>query len=233
MRLADATDPAASLDGCGYYGPCSAYVWLFYLPLVGLSAMGCYCYLTALVEQGCSEIRWQDMATALNMQGRGQVVDALVVLESAEMVDLSGGACGIKRRLPILDIALEAELPPRLRQIHTQARKLIPQGREAGAVAEAPSPVEAMRERARMAAVALLRMGRSYEEIESELAASGFHPSLVASSILWALWHLVASASDRLPVLSSLLPLRRTTAIAQPCGNTPQSRAASYLRARR
>lgn len=203
MRLADVTDPAAVLDGCRYYGPCSAYVWIFYLPLVDLEAMGCYCYLASLIGQGCSEVSWQDIVEALGFPGRYSVVDALQSLESAGMVELSGSVCGVRRRLPVLDAALESQLPPRLRHIHAHARRLLPQPREAS-YAAGESPIDTLRRKARSTAVRLLRTGRSCDEAAVEMAARGFHPSLIASSAVWALWHLVATASDGLPFLSTL-----------------------------
>lgn len=209
MRLADATNSTTSTDTHRLHNRCSAYVWMFYPSLVGVEAMACYCYLASLLEQGATEVRWEQMAEDLGLKERHRLVDALCSLEEAGMVELSNGTCHVRRRLPTIDAVLEVNLPSRLRRVHSEARRLLPTPWPARtSSSRPPSILEAMRDRARAAAVSLLRTGNSCEDAEAELSAHGFHPSLVSSSAVWALWHLVATARDRISIVS---PLGRTS----------------------
>ncbi len=203
MKLVEVNDPTDSRSSWSQYEPSSAYVWIFYTPLVGLPAMGCYCYLASLVEQGCSEIGWQDISEILGFEEHSRVVDALCALSGAGMVELAKQRCGVRLRLPVLDSALEAQLPPRLRFVHSYARKLLAD-RSLGARRSIElSALDRLRRQARSAAVSLLERGKTLEEVEADLAAQGFHPSLVASSAVWAVWHLVATSWERAPLLTT------------------------------
>ncbi len=195
MRLADATDPIAHAYRSAYHHPSSAYVWVFYLPVVGLTAMGCYCYLASLVEQGCSEAREDEIAKALGLDNAADLVEPLATLHVAGMVELGGGVCGVKLRLPTMNADLECRLPGNLKHLHARARAVL--GEADGQPAVAASPVlETMQMRARSLAISLLRGGHDRTEVEAALAEAGYHPSLVASSAAWALWHLVVSLGD-------------------------------------
>ncbi len=195
MRLADATDPVAHAYRSAFHHRSSAYVWVFYLPLVGLTALGCYCYLASLVEQGCPEAPDDDIARSLGLDNAGELVEPLATLHLAGMVELSGGVCGVRLRLPTINADLESRLPGNLKHLHARARAVL--GEAHGEPAIAPSPLlETMQMRARSLAISLLRGGRDRAEVEAALAEAGYHPSLVASSASWALWHLVVSLRE-------------------------------------
>ncbi|MER3521821.1 MAG: hypothetical protein C4317_06455 [Acidimicrobiia bacterium] len=205
MRLAEETTSIDSTDALSLHDRHSAYVWIFYSSLVGVEAMGCYCYLASLLEQGVCEVTWEQVTENLGLSNREILVNALCSLVTAGMIELSQGVCLVREKLPSIDPVLESQLPRQLRRIHCEARTLLSSLPPSQNVhRRAVSNVEAMRNRARREAVSLLRLGHSCKETELELSTRGYHPSLVTSSTIWALWHLAATAQDRVSIMSPI-----------------------------
>ncbi len=179
--------PDALLDTVGH-DPRSRYAERFWLPTLGPTALLLLRHLAAqfdLHPEGI-ELRVSDASRALGLGDRegasSPIVRSLVRLESFELACSDGGTTfAVRRNLPPANRRHLRRLPDEVQAEHaawTQARL-------------AEEPMADARRRARRVALALLEQGDdrhcpSPDEVEHQLAATGFHPAVCHDAARWA-----------------------------------------------
>jgi hypothetical protein len=179
IRVMPWPDPV--LDAVGH-DPRSWYVETFWLPTLGPTALLLLRHLADRFEANPKGIQLQvaDTAAALGLGPReGQsspLVKSLTRLQQFELACSDGDAT----------IAVRTTLPP----VHRRHVRRLPtalQARHAEWVeAQASSPVDIARRRARRFALTLLMQNEPIDAVERALHAGGFHPALAHEAVRWA-----------------------------------------------
>ena len=179
IRVMPWPDPV--LDAVGH-DPRSWYVETFWLPTLGPTALLLLRHLADRFEANPKGIQLQvaDTAAALGLGPReGQsspLVRSLTRLQQFELACSDGDAT----------IAVRTTLPP----VHRRHVRRLPsalQARHAEWVeAQASSPVDIARRRARRFALTLLMQSEPIDAVERALHAGGFHPALAHEAVRWA-----------------------------------------------
>jgi hypothetical protein len=179
IRVMPWPDPV--LDAVGH-DPRSWYVETFWLPTLGPTALLLLRHLADRFESNPKGIQLQvaDTAAALGLGPReGQsspLVRSLTRLQQFELACSDGDAT----------IAVRTTLPP----VHRRHVRRLPtalQARHAEWVeAQASSPVDIARRRARRFALTLLMQNEPIDAVERALHAGGFHPALAHEAVRWA-----------------------------------------------
>ena len=179
IRVMPWPDPV--LDAVGH-DTRSWYVETFWLPTLGPTALLLLRHLADRFESNPKGIQLQvaDTAAALGLGPReGQsspLVRSLTRLQQFELACSDGDAT----------IAVRTTLPP----VHRRHVRRLPsalQARHAEWVeAQASSPVDIARRRARRFALTLLMQNEPIDAVERALHAGGFHPALAHEAVRWA-----------------------------------------------
>jgi hypothetical protein len=179
IRVMPWPDPV--LDAVGH-DPRSWYVETFWLPTLGPTALLLLRHLADRFETNPKGVQLAvaDTAAALGLGPRdGQsspLVRTLVRLQQFELACSDGDAT----------IAVRTTLPP----VHRRHVRRLPtalQARHAEWVeAQASSPVDIARRRARRFALTLLMQNEPIDAVERALHAGGFHPALAHEAVRWA-----------------------------------------------
>jgi hypothetical protein len=179
IRVMPWPDPV--LDAVGH-DPRSWYVETFWLPTLGPTALLLLRHLADRFESSPKGVQLPvaDTAAALGLGPReGQsspLIRSLVRLQQFELACSDGDAT----------IAVRTTLPP----VHRRHVRRLPtalQARHAEWVqAQASSPVDIARRRARRFALTLLMQDEPIDAVERALHAGGFHPALAHEAVRWA-----------------------------------------------
>jgi hypothetical protein len=179
IRVMPWPDPV--LDAVGH-DPRSWYVETFWLPTLGPTALLLLRHLADRFETNPKgvELPVADTAAALGLGPReGQsspLIRSLTRLQQFELACSDGDAT----------IAVRTTLPP----VHRRHVRRLPtalQARHAEWVeAQASSPVDIARRRARRFALTLLMQNEPIDAVERALHAGGFHPALAHEAVRWA-----------------------------------------------
>jgi hypothetical protein len=179
IRVMPWPDPV--LDAVGH-DPRSWYVETFWLPTLGPTALLLLRHLADRFESNPKgvELPVADTAAALGLGPReGQsspLIRSLTRLQQFELACSDGDAT----------IAVRTTLPP----VHRRHVRRLPsalQARHAEWVeAQASSPVDIARRRARRFALTLLMQNEPIDAVERALHAGGFHPALAHEAVRWA-----------------------------------------------
>ena len=179
IRVMPWPDPV--LDAVGH-DPRSWYVETFWLPTLGPTALLLLRHLADRFETNPKGVQLPvaDTAAALGLGPReGQsspLVRSLARLQQFELACSDGDAT----------IAVRTTLPP----VHRRHVRRLPtalQARHAEWVeAQASSPVDIARRRARRFALTLLMQDEPIDAVERALHAGGFHPALAHEAVRWA-----------------------------------------------
>jgi hypothetical protein len=179
IRVMPWPDPV--LDAVGH-DPRSWYVETFWLPTLGPTALLLLRHLADRFESNPKGVQLPiaDTAAALGLGPReGQsspLVRSLTRLQQFELACSDGDAT----------IAVRTTLPP----VHRRHVRRLPtalQARHAEWVeAQASSPVDIARRRARRFALTLLMQYEPIDAVERALHAGGFHPALAHEAVRWA-----------------------------------------------
>jgi hypothetical protein len=179
--------PDPVLDTVGH-DPRSRYAERFWLPTLGPTALLLLRHLATqfdLHPKGI-ELRVSDASRALGLGDRegssSPIVRSLTRLESFELACSDGrGTFAVRRNLPPANRRHLRRLPADVQAEHaawTEARL-------------AEEPMADARRRARRVALALLEQGDDVDhagpdEVEHQLAATGFHPAVCHDAARWA-----------------------------------------------
>jgi hypothetical protein len=179
IRVMPWPDPV--LDAVGH-DPRSWYVETFWLPTLGPTALLLLRHLADRFETNPKglQLAVADTAAALGLGPRdGQsspLIRSLTRLQQFELACSDGDAT----------IAVRTTLPP----VHRRHVRRLPtalQARHAEWVeAQASSPVDIARRRARRFALTLLMQNEPIDAVERALHAGGFHPALAHEAVRWA-----------------------------------------------
>jgi hypothetical protein len=179
IRVMPWPDPV--LDAVGH-DPRSWYVETFWLPTLGPTALLLLRHLADRFETNPKGVQLAvaDTAAALGLGPRdGQsspLIRTLTRLQQFELACSDGDAT----------IAVRTTLPP----VHRRHVRRLPtalQARHAEWVeAQASSPVDIARRRARRFALTLLMQNEPIDAVERALHAGGFHPALAHEAVRWA-----------------------------------------------
>lgn len=179
IRVLPWPDPV--LDAVGH-DPRSWYVETFWLPTLGPTALLLLRHLADRFETNPKGVQLPvaDTAAALGLGPReGQsspLIRSLTRLQQFELACSDGEAT----------IAVRTTLPP----VHRRHVRRLPtalQARHAEWVeAQASSPVDIARRRARRFALTLLMQNEPIDAVERALHAGGFHPALAHEAVRWA-----------------------------------------------
>ena len=173
--------PDPVLDAVGH-DPRSWYVETFWLPTLGPTALLLLRHLADRFETNPRGVQLPvaDTAAALGLGPReGQsspLIRSLTRLQQFELACSDGDST----------IAVRTTLPP----VHRRHVRRLPtalQARHAEWVeAQASSPVDLARRRARRFALTLLMQDEPIDAVERALHAGGFHPALAHEAVRWA-----------------------------------------------
>jgi hypothetical protein len=179
IRVMPWPDPV--LDAVGH-DPRSWYVETFWLPTLGPTALLLLRHLADRFDGSPNgvELPVADTAAALGLGPReGQsspLIRSIVRLQQFELACSDGDST----------IAVRTTLPP----VHRRHVRRLPtalQARHAEWLeAQASSPVDIARRRARRFALTLLMQDEPIDAVERALHAGGFHPALAHEAVRWA-----------------------------------------------